>query len=264
MKKAIGIRFKTNGKIYDFDACDFEIKCGDSVIVETEQGLGFGIVVTEKKNFNNNERNLKKVIRIATQSDMIQKEHSLEMEKTAFEDCLTYIDELKLEMNLFSVESNFDSTKMTFYFTAEGRVDFRELVKMLVRNFRIKIEMRQVGVRNQAKMWGGIGRCGREICCTCFLNQFDPVSIKMAKEQNLSLNPTKISGLCGRLMCCLDYEYKTYRELKVKFPKCGKLVSTKNGPARIIRHNVIRDKVTVRYESGNETEINLNDIKIID
>ncbi len=182
------------------------------------------------------------------------------MELKVFEYCQKCVEELGLKMNLFSVESTFDACKLTFFFTADGRVDFRELVKMLVKEFRIRIEMRQVGIRNQAKMCGGIGRCGREICCSRFLEKFDPVSIRMAKEQNLSLNPTKISGLCGRLMCCLTFENEIYRELKKSCPHIGKWVQTSNGPGKVIRHNVICHRVAVKLENGQEAEYDLDAI----
>ena len=163
-------------------------------------------------------------------------------------------------MNLFVVESSFDSSKLTFFFTAEGRVDFRQLVKKLINQFGVRIEMRQVGIRNQAKMSGGVGRCGRQICCSLFMNTFEPVSIRMAKDQNLSLNPTKISGLCGRLMCCLTYEYETYKKLKKKFPKIGKIVNTAMGRGKVIRHNVIQNRLTIHMDEGQDVELLLDDI----
>jgi cell fate regulator YaaT (PSP1 superfamily) len=158
------------------------------------------------------------------------------------------------------VESNFDASKLTFYFTSDGRVDFRQLVKMLVKHLNARVEMRQVGIRNQAKICGGIGRCGRRVCCSAFMEKFDPVSIRMAKEQSLSLNPTKISGLCGRLMCCLTFENDTYQALKEKFPKIGKAVATQNGKGKIVRHNVLADRAVVRLEGGTEIEVSLNEI----
>jgi len=182
------------------------------------------------------------------------------LEKTAYNFCLECIARLKLEMNLFSVESTFDANKLTFFFTAEGRVDFRQLVKMLVKEYRVRIEMRQVGIRNQAKMCGGIGRCGREICCSAFIGNFEPVSIKMAKEQGLSLNPTKISGQCGRLMCCLTFENATYKALKKKVPKIGKTLTIDGQKGKVIRHNVICDRITVRLEEGSEVDVSIDDI----
>jgi cell fate regulator YaaT (PSP1 superfamily) len=212
MEKIVGIRFKPAGKIYDFSCGAFVLKTGDHVIVETENGLGFGMVATFPTQIDKKERSqpLKRVYRPATEKDFNQIKKNSELEQNAFEFCRQCLQELDLEMNLFRTESNFDASKITFFFTADGRVDFRKLVKMLVKEFRIKIEMRQVGIRNQAKMCGGIGRCGRELCCSAFMTKFDPVSIKMAKKQGLSLNPTKISGVCGRLMCCLTFENDVY------------------------------------------------------
>ena len=263
MSRIVGIRFKPAGKIYDFDSGAFVLNVGDHVIVQTEQGLGLGAVAvapftSEEKRENENQ--LKKVFRLATEEDFEQNEKNIETEKIAFDYCQKCIDELKLQMNLFSVESTFDASKLTFFFTADGRVDFRQLVKMLVKQFRVRIEMRQVGVRNQAKICGGVGRCGREICCSLFLEQFDPVSIRMAKEQNLSLNPTKISGLCGRLMCCLNYENETYIALKENFPKIGKQVETPNTKGKVIRYNVICQRVTLKVDNETEVEVNLSDI----
>ncbi|CAN2039917.1 Stage 0 sporulation protein YaaT [Candidatus Magnetomoraceae bacterium gMMP-15] len=261
MIKVVGIKFKPEGRVYDFDCADLDLKHGDQVVVDTEQGPGFGKVVTIPQPLTEEpDRPLKQVQRLADESDLLQKQKVELFEKEAYDFCMECIEELNLRMNLFYVEGSFDISRLTFYFTADGRVDFRDLVKMLINNLRVKIEMRQVGARNQAKMWGGIGRCGREICCSCFLTKFDPISIRMAKEQNLSLNPTKISGLCGRLMCCLTYEYETYKELKKKFPRCGRIIQTTKGPARVIRHNIIRDRITVRPQTGNDMEISLDDV----
>ncbi|RTZ98614.1 MAG: stage 0 sporulation protein [Deltaproteobacteria bacterium] len=211
MGKIVGIRFNSAGKIYDFDAGAFVLNPGDHVILETKQGLGYGIVaiVPEARGENKNKRPLKKVFRLATAKDRDQLAKNRETEKFSQNYCQNCINKLGLKMNLFSVETTFDTKKTTFFFTAEGRVDFRQLVKMLVKKLRVRVEMRQVGIRNQAKMIGGLGRCGREICCRSFIEKFEPVSIRMAKAQGLSLNPTKISGLCGRLMCCLTYENTT-------------------------------------------------------
>lgn len=262
MIKVVGVRFKHAGKVYDFNAGAFVLKTGDPVIVETEQGLGFGFVAVPSKPIDevNLDRPLKKVFRLAGEKDFEQRGKNAEIEKTAHNYCQSCIDKLGLEMNLFAVESTFDASKMTFFFTAEGRVDFRELVKMLVKEYRIRIEMRQVGIRNQAKMCGGTGRCGRILCCSSFLEKFEPVSIRMAKEQGLSLNPTKISGQCGRLMCCLTYENDTYIALKKEFPKIGKPVKTKAGKGRIIRNNVICSTVSVRLDDGSEIEIKLDEL----
>lgn len=214
MENCVGVRFKTAGKIYDFSCGAFVLKTGDHVIVETENGLEFGTVATAPKPIERKEGAppLKRVYRQATETDCEQMKTNAETEQSAFDFCRQCIRELQLCMNLFRTESNFDGTKLTFFFTADGRVDFRKLVKLLVKEFRAKIEMRQVGIRNQAKMCGGIGRCGRELCCAAFLTKFDPVSIRMAKHQGLSLNPTKISGVCGRLMCCLTFENDVYEK----------------------------------------------------
>lgn len=301
MIKVVGIRFKPAGKVYDFDAGAFVLNLGDAVIVETEQGLGFGFVailpvlreendirlpenesdVAPEDSFlvqeeaapceNSDPREpedtggetppariLKKVFRPATEPDFEQKKKNAEFEKEAHKFCTGYIKEFGLKMNLFAVESTFDASKLTFFFTAEGRVDFRELVKVLVKEFHTRIEMRQVGIRNQAKMCGGIGRCGRELCCAAFIEKFEPVSIRMAKEQNLSLNPTKISGLCGRLMCCLTYEYETYMRIRAEMPKIGEIVETPKGKGRVIRQNPICGRILIRTEDGHETEIELS------
>ncbi|OQY05010.1 MAG: stage 0 sporulation protein [Desulfobacteraceae bacterium 4572_123] len=262
MKKKVGIRFKSAGKIYDFDAGAFVLNCGDCVIVETEKGLGFGFVASNPKLIKkkDNRKPLKKVFRIASELDFQQRNKNKEMEQQAFACCINYIKQLNLAMNLFSVESSFDASRLTFFFTSEGRVDFRQLVKMLVKQFRVRVEMRQVGIRNQAKMCGGIGRCGRELCCSLFMEKFDPVSIRMAKKQGLSLNPTKISGQCGRLMCCLTFEDATYRNLKKSFPKIGKIVQTANGKGKVVRHNVICNRISLRLNNGTEIETGLDTI----
>ncbi|MFZ2631016.1 MAG: regulatory iron-sulfur-containing complex subunit RicT [Desulfosalsimonadaceae bacterium] len=221
MENSVGVRFKTAGKIYDFCCGTFILQTGDHVIVETENGMEFGTVATPPKEIEKKEGAppLKRVYRQATEADCDQMKKNADIEKSAFDFCRQCIRELQLGMNLFRTESNFDGTKLTFFFTADGRVDFRKLVKLLVKEFRAKIEMRQVGIRNQAKMCGGIGRCGRELCCSAFLTKFDPVSIRMAKHQGLSLNPTKISGVCGRLMCCLTFENDVYEKKETKETK---------------------------------------------
>ena len=259
MKKIVGIRFKPAGKVYNFDCGAFVLNEGDKVIAETDQGLGLGVVAVQPTQRDEQLLNkpLKKVYRIANQKDFRQIEKNLNSEKFARTYCLFCIKELGLEMNLFSVGSKFDGSKLTFFFTSECRVDFRQLVKMLVKEFRVRIEMRQVDIRNQAKMCGGIGRCGRELCCSSFLEKFEPVSIRMAKEQRLSLNPTKISGQCGRLMCCLTFENETYRHLRNSLPQIGHTVKTDRGKAKVIRHNVICNRVVVRLDDGQEFETEL-------
>ena len=261
-QKLVGIRFKPTGKIYHFDPGAFVLNSGDTVVVETKQGFGLGTVASppETTDTHGKIRELKKVYRLANEQDLIQVQKNSELEKTAHAYCLSCIKTLDLKMHLFSVESAFDGTKLTFFFTADGRVDFRQLVKMLVQKLCVRVEMRQVGIRHQAKICGGIGRCGRQICCSTFIEQFDPVSIRMAKEQNLSLNPTKISGQCGRLMCCLIFEYHTYKELRKQFPKIGKTVQTAQGKGRVVRHNTIGNRVTVRLEDKSEIEVDLESI----
>ncbi|MCD6184745.1 MAG: stage 0 sporulation family protein [Deltaproteobacteria bacterium] len=263
MNKMVGIKFKPAGKVYNFDSGAFVLNGGDHVIVETEQGLGFGYVavipsIYDEKSF---DKPLKKVFRLASEEDFEQRERNLDFEKQAFDYCIKSIESLEFKMSLFSVETTFDESKLIFFFTAEGRVDFRKLVKMLSKKFHVKISMRQVGIRNQAKMCGGLGRCGREICCSAFMDKFVPVSIRMAKEQSLSLNPTKISGQCGRLMCCLTFENDTYMQLRKKFPAIGKKVITPDGKGKVIRHNVICDRLTVRIDKDNIIEYALKDIK---
>ena len=262
MVKKVGIRFKPAGKVYDFDPGAFVLKHGDSVIVETKQGLCLGIVAVPPAVVDDLPEGqvLKKVFRLATEDDLMQAENNLETEKKALAFCQYCIKKLRLSMNLFAVENAFDGSKLTFFFTSENRVDFRQLVKLLVKELGVRIEMRQVGIRNQAKLCGGIGRCGREICCSTFLDKFGPVSIRMAKEQCLSLNPTKISGQCGRLMCCLTYEYETYRALRSELPKIGKTVTTQKGMAKVIRHNPICYRIAVRLEDGTELEIGPDEI----
>ncbi|CAB5147467.1 Stage 0 sporulation protein YaaT [Olavius algarvensis associated proteobacterium Delta 3] len=264
MTKIVGIRFKPTGKIYDFDPGAFVLKPGERVIVETEKGLGFGTVAVAPRPLDENgdKRPQKKVYRLATEQDFKQQERNRRTEAVAHEFCMACIRDLDLEMNLFSVESTFDASRLTFFFTAEGRVDFRQLVKMLVKKFRTRIEMRQVGIRNQAKMCGGLGRCGRVLCCSTFIDKFEPVSIRMAKEQNLSLNPTKSSGLCGRLMCCLNYENATYQKLKENYPRVGTSVVTGEGTGKIVRLNVICSRVSIKLETGAIVEKGLNQFTI--
>ena len=225
MVTVAGVKFKTAGKIYDFKSNDLSLCPGDRVIVETEQGLGFGIVATAPCDKDKDEKTLKNIVRVATDKDFSRREELMALENRAYDFCIRCINDLGLLMNLFSVESTFDRNKLTFFYTADGRIDFRELIKLLVKEYSIRIEMRQVGIRNLSKHVGGLGKCGRELCCSSFMHSFEPVSIKMAKEQGLSLNPTKISGVCGRLMCCLTFENQTYRHFRKKMPKMGKMVS---------------------------------------
>jgi cell fate regulator YaaT (PSP1 superfamily) len=262
MGKVVGVRFKPGGKIYDFDSGAFVLDLGDQVIVETEKGLGFGSVALPPKidDRSKKEKQLKKVFRKASKKDFAQREKNKHLESEAHTQCLNFINELNLQMNLFNVEATFDARRLTFFFTADGRVDFRQLVKMLVKKFRVRIEMRQVGIRNQAKMCGGLGRCGREFCCSTFMEKFEPVSIRMAKDQGLSLNPTKISGQCGRLMCCLNFENQVYKELREKFPPIGKMVKTKEHTGKVIRFNFLHQKIALRVADNKEVEVGLDEI----
>ncbi len=262
MGKIVGVRFVREGRVFDFDAGHFVLSPNSHVIVETEQGLTLGTVVTPPRSAVDAEPKtpLPKVYRLANEEDLKQHTKNLERAEAAHAYCLQCIEKLGLDMNLVSVECLFDGTKLTFFYTADGRVDFRELVKMLVKEYRVRIEMRQIGVRNRAKMSGGIGRCGRELCCCTCIIDFQPVSVRMAKEQGLSLNPSKISGLCGRLMCCLAYEHQTYLDLKPKFPGVGKVVRTEKGSGKVISQNLLRESVTIEFEEGKPTEVGLNEI----
>ena len=258
MTKVIGVRFRTAGKIYFFDPLELEIKRGDHVIVETARGIEFGTVVTGVTQVEDSKvvQPLKQVIRIANQRDLEQEADNKRKEKEAFRICLEKIRSHGLEMKLIDAEYTFDNNKVLFYFTADGRIDFRELVKDLAGVFRTRIELRQIGVRDETKIVGGIGICGRPLCCHSYLADFVPVSIKMAKEQNLSLNPTKISGVCGRLMCCLKNEEETYEELNRRLPGIGDYVTTEDGlKGEVQSVNVLRQLVKVVVETGEEKEI---------
>lgn len=248
MTKVIGVRFRPAGKIYFFAPGKYNIKAGDKVIVETARGVEFGSVVTGQREVDDNKitQPLKSVIRIATQDDIRKEEKNREKEKEAFGICLEKIRKHGLEMKLIDAEYTFDNNKVLFYFTADGRIDFRELVKDLASVFRTRIELRQIGVRDETKIRGGIGICGRPLCCHTYLTEFAPVSIKMAKEQNLSLNPSKISGVCGRLMCCLTNEEETYEELNSHLPSNGDHVTTPEGLKGDVQSvNVLRQLVKV-------------------
>jgi cell fate regulator YaaT (PSP1 superfamily) len=260
--KIVGVRFQQAGAIYDFDCGHFVLKCGDKVIVKTEQGLGLGRVVRGPLKVDPTEggREFKKIFRLAHAEDLAQDDRIQGREKEAFSFCLDRIRERNLQMKLVRVECFFDGSKVIFYFTADGRVDFRDLVKDLVHRFHTRIEMRQIGVRNEAKMIGGLGPCGRELCCASFLPDFAAVSVKMAKEQNLPLNPTKISGICGRLMCCLTYEYETYLQLKKDFPKMGKTIMSPLGPVKVLRQNVMEGTILVETAEREEKIIKVSEL----
>ena len=258
MIKVIGVRFRTAGKVYFFDPVDYDIKRGDNVIVETARGVEFGTVVGDPKEVEDDKviQPLKPVLRIATAKDVEQEAANKEKEKEAFKICLEKIRKHELAMKLIDAEYTFDNNKVLFYFTADGRIDFRELVKDLASVFKTRIELRQIGVRDETKILGGIGICGRPLCCHTHLSEFIPVSIKMAKEQNLSLNPTKISGVCGRLMCCLKHEEETYEELNRRLPNVGDQVTTKDGQhGEVASINILRQLVKVIVENGDEKEI---------
>lgn len=255
MTKVIGVRFRTAGKIYYFSPGKFDIKQGDHVIVETARGVEYGKVVIGTRKVKDEEvvQPLKSVIRIATERDQKTEEKNREKEKEAFQICLEKIRKHGLEMKLIDAEYTFDNNKVLFYFTADGRIDFRELVKDLAAVFRIRIELRQIGVRDETKIRGGIGICGRPLCCHTYLSEFAAVSIKMAKEQNLSLNPTKISGVCGRLMCCLTNEEETYEELNSQLPSVGDAVTTSDGLTGTVHSlSVLRKLVKVIVNLEND------------
>ena len=266
MATVIGVRFKKAGKVYYFDPCDFWPKPGQNVVVETARGIEFGEVVTGARSVSDEQivSPLKKVVRIATEEDEQRAEYNARREEEAFRICQEKVARHKLEMKLVSVEYTFDNSKIIFYFTANGRVDFRELVKDLASVFKMRIELRQIGVRDEAKMLGGLGSCGRPICCGAFLGDFQPVSIKMAKEQNLSLNPSKISGLCGRLMCCLKYEQDTYEQTLKRVPKVGKDIVTPDGTGVITEINAIRERVKVRIRVGDDDSFEVREYAIDD
>ena len=255
MTKVIGVRFRTAGKIYFFSPGEFEIKQGDHVIVETARGIEYGRVVSAPKEVDDDSvvQPLKSVIRIATEQDEKTVEKNRQKEKEAFKICQEKIRKHGLDMKLIEAEYTFDNNKVLFYFTADGRIDFRELVKDLAAVFRTRIELRQIGVRDETKILGGIGICGRPLCCHTHQSEFLPVSIKMAKEQNLSLNPTKISGVCGRLMCCLKHEQDTYEELNSRLPGIGDYVTAQDGSkGEVTSVNVLRQKVKVIVTLENE------------
>ena len=257
MAMVIGVRFRRAGKVYFFDPGEHEIRAGSAVIVETARGVEYGEVVNGNHEVEEEQivQPLRTVIRPATQQDTRTYERNLENERTAYGICQDKIGQHGLEMKLVDVEYAFDGSKIIFYFTANGRVDFRALVKDLASVFKTRIELRQIGVRDEAKMLGGLGPCGRPICCGQFLSDFQPVSIKMAKEQSLSLNPTKISGLCGRLMCCLKYEQEHYEKMRKKMPRVGREVVTPEGVATVVDVNVLTEKVKVRVQQGDSFEM---------
>ncbi len=268
MKEVIGVRFRPNGKIYYFDPIDYHVQVGTDVIVETARGVEYGKCVLGRKAIEDEKRiaGLKPIIRLANDEDKKKFEANQKKSEEAFATCVKKINEHGLKMKLISAEYTFDGSKVLFYFTADGRVDFRELVRDLAGVFRTRIELRQIGVRDEAKISGGIGMCGRELCCNSYLSEFIPVSIKMAKEQNLSLNPTKISGVCGRLMCCLKHEQDTYEYLNSKMPGVGDNATTAEGVVgKVESVNVMRQTVRliITDEEDNKTmeEFKVDELK---
>jgi len=251
-----------HGRAEEFNAEELVLERGDSAVVETDKGIVLGKVVVppQEKEKRFILKSPRKVVRKATPQDLEQFEKNVQLEKDAYQFCLQKVKERGLNMKLVRTEALLDRSKILFYSTAEKRVDFRELVRDLASQFRMRIEMRQIGVRDEAKMACGVGGCGRDLCCASFLNRFDLVSVKMAKEQNLALNPSKISGVCGRLMCCLAYEYPTYMELKKSLPKVGKHITTRSGKGKVIRQNVLNQTVTVALEEGGEVTIHASDL----
>ena len=253
MIEIIGVRFKSVGKVYYFDPVGEEYQKGDFVIVETARGIEIGEVALENRGVPDESvvAELKQIVRRAKDEDFVRQEENKRKEKEAFSICLKKVKEHNLDMKLIDVEYTFDGSKILFYFTADGRIDFRELVKSLATVFRTRIELRQIGVRDEAKMLGGLGICGRELCCRKFLGDFEPVSIKMAKEQGLSLNPSKISGTCGRLMCCLKYEQDTYEKLLKRTPKVDAIVKTPDGKGVVCDSNILTGKLKVKLEKDD-------------
>ncbi len=266
MLKIIGVRFKSVGKIYYFDPDKYDVKEGDKVIVETARGVECGEVVMTGREIDEEEFSnpIKKIIRPVNENDLKQIEKNRKKEEDALKICEQKVKEHKLNMNLIDCECTFDNNKLLFYFTAENRVDFRELVKDLASVFRTRIELRQIGVRDEAKMLGGLGICGQPFCCSRFLGEFQPVSIKMAKEQGLSLNPTKISGTCGRLMCCLKYEQDAYEDLLRNTPKVGAVVKTADGRGIVEEVNLLTGKLRVRIDkSDNVVTVKKDEVEVI-
>lgn len=255
MEMITQVKLREMGAVFCYRSSDVTLKIGDLVIVEVERGIDYGQVVVDSIAVEKIEPSVKKLIRRATDLDCKQIEDNRKKAHEASQACSKKIAEHKLDMKLVGAEYAFDRSKILFYFTADGRVDFRDLVKDLAKVFKARIELRQIGVRDEAKMCGGFGPCGRELCCCCFLKDFEPVTIKMAKDQNLSLNPPKISGLCGRLMCCLSYEHKCYKEMSRGMPREGEKLETAEGKGKVISVNILKRKATVVLEEGKHIEI---------
>jgi len=258
MEGMILVRLRESGQVHFYNAGNLDVKEGNYVIVEHDRGLDYGKIVPPAEGFavDSKAKELpKRIVRKATESDLKQIEENRVKAKEAFSTCVKKIEEHKLDMKLVWCEYSFDRTKIIFYFTAEGRIDFRNLVKDLAKIFKARIELRQIGVRDEARLFGGFGPCGRELCCAKFLKDFEPVTIKMAKEEGLPLNPPKISGLCGRLMCCLSFEYETYKLLSKGLPREGERVHTQQGKGKVIGINVFKRTATVELEDGTQVEI---------
>lgn len=265
MSHVLGLKFNDYGQIYFFDSGPFVVATGDRVIVKTDQGMGLGTVLTVSEAVPEDvpEQDLKPIFRLATEEDLVAEAENAALAREAYRFCRQCVSERELEMKLVDVEVFFDHSKMVFYFTAPGRIDFRELVKDLVRNYRTRIELRQIGVRHETQMLGAVGNCGQVACCRRFMRKFAPVTIKMAKEQNLFLNPTKISGICGRLLCCLSFEEENYREFYRQCPKIGKRMDTDQGLMKVLRANFFRGGITVFTEMGEERELTLEEWQAI-
>ncbi len=268
MAEIIGVKFKNTGKVYYFDPAGHKVEQGQFVVVETVRGLECGECAVENKEVDEDVlvKPLKSIVRVATEEDILTMERNKEKEKKAFSICEEKIAQFGLDMNLLDVEYTFDGSKVLFFYTAPERVDFRELVKCLAAIFKVRIELRQIGVRDEAKLLGGLGICGRGFCCKEFLHDFQPVSIKMAKEQGLSLNPVKISGTCGRLMCCLKYEQASYEHLLKITPKVGAIVETVDGKGEVVDNNLLTGMLKVRLDRHPDAapgKYNRNDVKLI-
>ena len=263
MIRITSVKFRIAGKQYDFNSQDLALEPGMRVVVETDRGRALGIVVLAPREIEEKDavKELKNVIRIATDEDLALAAANADREKDAFRICAARINERKMEMKLVRAEYLFDGSKIIFYFTADGRVDFRELVKDLAHHFHTRIEMRQIGVRDEAKLIGGLGVCGRELCCSTFLTDFAPVSVRMAKEQGLALNPSKISGQCGRLLCCLGYEFETYCSLRKQLPKCGRKIQVDGQEGEVIDQNILAQKVTIRLGDGHTRVVTPDDLE---
>lgn len=261
--RMVAVRSKKIGIFYA-NCHNLELKVDEKVIVKTERGLELGTIISSQKEIREGTilKNLGSVVRKAGEIDFGQEERRHQTELESFKFCRDRIQYYNIPMKLIDVESLFDGSKVIFYFTSEERVDFRRLLKDLISRFHTRIEMQQIGARTETKMLGGMGRCGRVLCCNRFLPDFEPVSIRMAKNQNFSLNPAKISGVCGRLMCCLSYEHQTYLDLKKTLPECGKIVSTERGKGKVIKQNVIESKLLVQLEEGEEVELKADELKV--